>query len=202
MKEDARARRDAQIAEAAYALLAEKGYGGLSMLAVARRARASNETLYRWYGDKTGLFRALIARNAAQIATALDRGAADADDPLDILRDLGPRLLTMLLSDRAVALNRAAAADATDSLGAVLAEAGRGAILPRIQSLFTRLAASGVVRSPEEAAAVYVDLLIGDLQIRRATGAMAAPTSADIEIRARRAEHFVVTTFAPDPGTP
>ncbi len=39
MKDDARSRREDQIEQAAYGLLAEKGYGGTSMLSIAKRAR-------------------------------------------------------------------------------------------------------------------------------------------------------------------
>ncbi|MEQ8740678.1 MAG: helix-turn-helix domain-containing protein, partial [Hoeflea sp.] len=63
MREETRAARQAQIEQAAYEVLEEKGYAATSMLAIAKRARASNETLYNWYGDKTGLFRALVVRN-------------------------------------------------------------------------------------------------------------------------------------------
>ena len=70
MRDAARAERRAEIERAAYALLEENGYAGMSMLGVAKRARASNETLYRWYGNKQGLIKAMVARNAA-IALAL-----------------------------------------------------------------------------------------------------------------------------------
>ena len=67
-KKDARSE---QIEEAAYAVLAEKGFAGASMLSIAKRAKCSNETMYRWYGDKVGLFRALVTRNADRVASVL-----------------------------------------------------------------------------------------------------------------------------------
>lgn len=66
---DARAR---EIEVAAYILLEEQAFARVSMQAIARAARASNQTLYRWYGDKIGLFRALIVRNAAQVREVLE----------------------------------------------------------------------------------------------------------------------------------
>ncbi len=192
MGPDARDRREEEIARAAYDILAEKGLPGLSMLAVAKRAKASNETLYRWYGDKIGLFRALIARNAALVADRLDAGLDAGAPPRAVLQQAGPLLLEMLLSPRAIALNRAAAADASDSLGQVLAEAGRGAVFPRIVALFDRLVAEGLVAGPAEAAAaLWVDLLVGDWQIRCATGAMARPDTAACAARASRAEDLL-----------
>ncbi len=181
MGPDKREARETQIADAAYAILAEKGFLGLSMLAVAKRAKASNETLYRWYGDKTGLFRALIARNAGLVSARLD----EMDDVgLERLPELGEVLLSMLLSPRAVALNRAAAADASDELGRVLAEAGRGAVFPRLVTHFGAM--FGEARGAE-ATALWINLLVGDWQIRCATGAMERPDAAALRARATRA---------------
>ncbi|WP_323771107.1 TetR/AcrR family transcriptional regulator [Antarctobacter sp.] len=189
MRPENKAEREAQIAEAAYAVLAEKGFAGLSMLAVAKRAKASNETLYRWYGDKTGLFRALILRNAAQVTDRLDALPVARVS----LEDLGAALLDMLLSERAVALNRAAAADASNTLGPVLAEAGRGTVFPRLQAVFQQLDAAGSLRlQPAEAAALWVDLLVGDWQLRLVTAAMAAPDAAARAARVRRAAQGVL----------
>ncbi|WP_121634529.1 TetR/AcrR family transcriptional regulator [Tropicibacter alexandrii] len=184
MKADTRDLREAQIAEAAYALLSEKGFQGLSMLAVAKRAKASNETLYRWYGDKLGLFRALIARNVAEVGEALE--AADG------LEELGRQLLGMLLSPRAVALNRAAAADASNTLGAVLAQAGRGVVFPVLVARMSQEVAAGhLTGEPEALAGLWVDLLVGDWQIRCATGAMAIPGPEARWERAARAHHLL-----------
>lgn len=168
MRADTRDLREAQIAEAAYAILAEKGFQGVSMLAVAKRAKASNETLYRWYGDKLGLFRALIARNVAEVGESLEAA--------ETLEELGRQLLGLLLSPRAVALNRAAAADASNALGTVLAQAGRGEVFPVLVARMTAEVAAGrLTGEPQALAGLWVDLLVGDWQIRCATGAMAIP---------------------------
>ncbi|WP_237352646.1 TetR family transcriptional regulator [Rhizobium leguminosarum] len=42
------------------------------MLDIAKAAKASNETLYRWYGDKNGLFQTMVESNARATKTALD----------------------------------------------------------------------------------------------------------------------------------
>lgn len=189
MRAEAREERERQIAEAAYALLAEKGFGGVSMLAVAKRAKASNETLYRWYGDKPGLFRALIDRNAARVADQLEQAITEGQGDLVAL---GCALLEMLLSPQAIALNRAAASDASDSLGIVLAESGRGRVFPLIAALFQqRLGAGTAPATADKSAALWVDLLVGDWQIRCATGAMARPDTAARKARAERAATLI-----------
>lgn len=188
MRPENRAERERQIADAAYAVLAEKGFAGLSMLAVAKRAKASNETLYRWYGDKIGLFRALILRNADRVTLQLDDLPGRGSGGRMVLEPLGALLLDMLLSERAVALNRAAASDPSNALGQVLAEAGRGQVFPRLRAVFERLAEAGALRmAPEAAVALWVDLLVGDWQVRLVTGAMAPPDAAARVARVQRA---------------
>ncbi len=189
MREERRVKREAEIEEAAYELLVERGYQGMSMLAVAKRAQASNETLYKWYGDKTGLVSALVARNAAEVKALLE-GAIAAEAPLRAtLSQLGPLLLDLVLGDRAVALNQAAAADTTGALGAALSEAGRGTVIPLLVQVFERAHIWGEVgpSDPSESAALYLDVLIGDQQIRRVAGRASKPSSAAIDQRARGA---------------
>ena len=174
------------IEAAAYEVLAEKGYAGASMLSIAKRARASNETLYNWYGDKVGLFRTLITRNAEEARTLLEEGLAGDKPPLEVLEALGPVLLRLLVSERAVALNRAAAADSSGELAATLTRAGRETVLPLVERVFARAREEGVLGSlpPGEAAALYLDLLVGDMQIRRVLQAISEPADGDVAARA------------------
>lgn len=199
MRKDARTRREAEVAAAAYAVIEEKGYAGASMLTIARRARASNETLYNWYGDKQGLFRSLIERNTQDVRRLLETAAQDGAAPLEVLRQIGPKLLAMVLGERAIALNRAASADPTGELGRTLAEAGREAIAPRIGAILQAAHTRGDLRfdDPEEAVNTYVSLLVGDLQIRRATGAVPGPNEAEIATRAGRAMTQFLKLYGP-----
>ncbi|QFT58886.1 transcriptional regulator BetI [Sulfitobacter sp. THAF37] len=178
MREENKSLRQQQIETAAYALLEEKGYAGASMLAIAKKARASNETLYNWYGDKQGLFKALVTRNAAEVKSLLERELAAASEPMTTLAGFGPKLLELLLGDRAIALNRAAAADPTGELGAVISLAGRETVLPLVVQVLdaARLEGKLAFDQPEEAASLYMNLLVGDLQIRRVIGRVPAPT--------------------------
>lgn len=189
MRDDKKSIRQQQIETAAYALLEEKGYGGTSMLGIARQARASNETLYNWYGDKQGLFQALVARNAEEVKQHLEAALETDHDALSILRTLGPKLLTLLTGDRAVALNRAAAADSSGELGDTLSKAGREAVFPLLERVLVRAQKDGQLRfeNSGEAVGLYLDLLIGDLQIRRVIGRQPRPSVTFCHDRAMRA---------------
>jgi AcrR family transcriptional regulator len=194
MREDRRASRQSAIEQAAYRVLEEKGYAGTSMLAIARMAKASNETLYKWYGDKKGLFRALVVRNAAEVRDLLEAGIAEQRDPLKTLGLLGPKLLELLTGERAVALNRAAAADPTRELGAAISQAGRETIAPLIGKVFEDARTEGQLafQSTAEAVDLYLSLLVGDLQVRRIIGRAPQPAADAREKRAKRAlEHLV-----------
>ncbi|WP_407494177.1 TetR/AcrR family transcriptional regulator [Pseudooceanicola sp. MF1-13] len=195
MKQDKRARRAEEIEAAAYQVLEDKGFAGLTMLAVAKAARASNETLYRWYGDKQGLFAKLIEGNTSQVQQVLD-GVQGKSAP-DKLAALGPALLTMLLGPRAVALNRAAAADPSGELGKILSASGRATVGPWIAQVVTSGISAGDLpkADPTEFIETYFALLIGDTQIRRVTGAMAQPDSDWVQSRADTALRRTIALF-------
>ena len=172
MKDETRSERHRQIETAAYQVLEEKGFAGASMLSIARKAKASNETLYRWYGDKIGLFSALVERNAKDVKSSLEGHLEGEVDPMASLNAIAPELLTVLVSPRAIALNRAAAADASGALGAAITSSGRAMIAPLIAATLDRARDAGSLKFQDttDAVSLFLDLLVGDLQIRRAIG--------------------------------
>ena len=193
MRDENRSIRQDQIEQAAYAVLDAKGYGGASMLAIAKAAKASNETLYNWYGDKTGLFSALVRRNAAEVKALLQDQIAAGGDALDTLARVGPVLLQLVTSDRAVALNRAAAADPTGELGRVVAAEGRETVAPLIAQVIAQGREQGRLAFDDLTVAceTWLGLLIGDIQIRRVIGRMPQPAPEVLAARADAAlRHF------------
>ncbi len=199
MREEKRSIRRDQIEQAAYSVLGNKGYAGTSMLSIAKRARASNETLYKWYGDKLGLFRTLIERNAEDAKTLLETNLIEDVPPLDTLGTLGPKLLALLTSERAVALNRAAAADPTGELGAAISEAGRETVAPLIHRTLENARDENALSFTDsrEATELYLNLLVGDLQIRRVIGRQPEPDAGYIAKRSKMALVYFCRLFSP-----
>ncbi len=74
------------------------------------------------------------------------------------------------MSERAIALNRAAAADTSGELGKALAKGGRETVLPMI-----------------EAAELYINLLVGGVQVRRLISVIAPLNDVEITMRSDRA---------------
>lgn len=199
MKSENQAQRRREIEDAAYAVLAEKGYKATSMLAVARRASASNETLYRWYGNKQTLFAALVASNLEDVRAYLETVIADEVDPLKALGDLAPLLISLVTGEKAIALNRAAAADVyeTNSLGATIAEGGRQTVQPMVVALISAAMDKGDLASGnvKEVAETYISLVIGDLQVRRVIGVMPELDPPAIATRATAAFALFMRLF-------
>lgn len=206
MKTDSRDRRRDEIMDVAVEILAERGYRDTTMLEVARRAAASKETLYSWFASKAGLFEAVIRRNAEAVQAMLNRHLAD-DAPVDVvLAEFGSALLDLLLGDNAVAINRAAIAEARSdpTLAECLGRHGREATLPAFLRYLERQETLGALRidAPGEAAETFLGLLLGDLQVRRLLGLVPPLERAETEARASRAAHAFLWLYGerrPDP---
>jgi AcrR family transcriptional regulator len=77
---------EAAILDATAALIAESGYGALTMEAVAKRARAGKATLYRWWPTKAHLLLGLISR--AKGAMPPPRGAGLREELVAYMTDM------------------------------------------------------------------------------------------------------------------
>ena len=191
MKETHRVQRRDVILDAATAILREKGYRDTTMQDVARRVSASKETLYAWFGNKSGLFQAVIHRNADTVRTVLE-AHLDGDAPVEeALADVGRELARLLFGDGAVAINRAAISEARSEpvLARILVETGREATLPFFVRYLERCRGADLLDfdDPWEAAETFLGLLLGDLQVRRLLGVVDAPDARVIETRAKQA---------------
>lgn len=194
--------RREEILRVAVELLGELGYTRTTMLAVAKRASASKETLYAWFGNKQGLFTEVIGAQAARMNRGMEAALADGSEtPEAVLRRFGENLLTLLSSDASIAINRAAIAEApTDpGFGRVLAEHGRnrsGALVTRWlerERDAGRLAFADAGRAFE----AYVGLLVGDAQVRMLTGAIPPLGPDEIADRADMATALFMHLFGP-----
>jgi AcrR family transcriptional regulator len=166
------------------------------MLEVAKRAKASNETLYKWYGNKQGLFLSMVERSVAASRELLVSSLEGDQDLATILDTFGPQLLQMLTSQRTIVLNRAAAGDVHDTgmLGRTINEGGRDAILPILAQVFDRSEPKGM--TGYEAAELYLDILISDLQIRRVIGVLPMLSETEVKARSDRARDIVLKLIA------
>ncbi|MDF8263024.1 TetR/AcrR family transcriptional regulator [Luteipulveratus flavus] len=166
-----RAEREArrqEIVDAARAELVESGFDRLTMAAVARRAGASKETLYAWFGSREQLVAALIEDNAdasAERVAALLEGAA-AGDPHEVLTAYARGLLELLCGESSIALNRAAMT--SPELAATLLAGGRHRVGPLVEAYLARASTAGELDVPDPAEwfRLLYGLVVQDTQIR------------------------------------
>ncbi|MDY8110489.1 TetR/AcrR family transcriptional regulator C-terminal domain-containing protein [Fulvimarina sp. 2208YS6-2-32] len=153
-----------------------KGQRPLSMIAVARSASCSKETLYRWFGDRDGLLTATVRWQAAKVrGIELPNGPIDRAFLEDALTRFAKDWLRVLSGPTSVALNRLAIAEAgseTLDLGAIVLRNGPAEMARRIAPLFVAARASGLVRYSDDgnAFSTFFGLVVGDLQIRLLLG--------------------------------
>ncbi|OYN87641.1 TetR/AcrR family transcriptional regulator [Parenemella sanctibonifatiensis] len=74
----AAARTAQQVLAAASELFGDRGYAGVSLGDVARRARVTRGAVYHHFGDKAGLFSAVATALQTQVATAVVSAAEGA----------------------------------------------------------------------------------------------------------------------------
>ncbi|MBD3788499.1 MAG: TetR/AcrR family transcriptional regulator [Sphingomonadales bacterium] len=192
--------RRREIEAAAFELLAEKGYRSTSMLQIAKRAAASNQTLYAWYGNKQTLFQSLIEDNARAVKAHLSEALIGQSDALAALRALGPLLLTYTTGAKAIIMNRAAIADATETglLGAAIDTAARQEMIAMITGIMTQLVAAGrfgADTDPSVATETYVSLLFGEVPLQQAMGRLGPLDAATIAARSDRALNLTLRLF-------
>ena len=195
------AERREELLKVTLAVLAERGYRGASMREIAKRARASKETLYAWFGDKRGLFEELVRWQAegvdAALAPSLER---DAENPSEVLRGFAVELQRLLLGDRAVVINRAAISEApTDpTFARALAAKGRDSIVPKLEQYLEEQRERELLEFESAGSAVdaLIGLVIGDQQVRRLLGVLPMPGPGRIEARAEWAVGEFLTLFA------
>ncbi len=75
-----RKKREQAILDAAESLFSEYGYAAVNVDEIATRADAGVATIYKYFGNKTGLIRELFRPEIEQLRVAGERVLADPDD--------------------------------------------------------------------------------------------------------------------------
>lgn len=172
---DAVSPRQREVLDAVLALLVE-GRETLTMTAVARRARCSKETLYKWFGDRDGLLAATVRWQASRVrAGNFDRQRLDAAMLQESLERFAANWLAVISSRTSIALNRVAVAHAgsgRSNLGAIVLANGRFAIGERLKPLLEAGRDVGLLAFDDTEAAfrTFFGLVGRDVQIRLLLG--------------------------------
>lgn len=150
------------IREAALRLLAERGYTGLTIEAVARRAGVNKTTIYRWWPSKAALLRAALLDGALLDVEVPDTGSLRGD--LVALADQVVGLLTGPGTESVVRAMTSGSGAPDDEL-ALLARDFFADRFSREQPVFSRAAGRGELR-PGVDPMLLLDLMAGAVWVR------------------------------------
>lgn len=188
-----------------------RGFGAVSMDAIARQASVSKATVYAYFAGKEELFGAVIGRECEDRFAGFTAQELDPRDVAASLFVLGRRFLELILSPDAIALHRIILGEVTrfPMLGAVFWHAGPERNLVQIEAFMRRAAAAGTLALADTrlAAEQFVGLVRGEIQLRHLLQLDAATDERVI----RPAVEAAVVTFlrafrparqAPQPQSP
>jgi len=102
----------AQILSGAAAVFAADGYEGASMARIASVAGVSKGTLYNYFDSKAALFTAYVEETCDRNLARVFDSAGHDGDPAAVLRDIGKRMVQMLLSAAGLTIYRVVIAEA------------------------------------------------------------------------------------------
>ncbi len=194
----AKEERRREILDAAFEEFSTKGYAGASMGAIARRARASKETLYAWFENKETLLNILFA---TRLDGMTSRAAAAAEqDPsaaniLPIVAEDTIRFMLMI-EPLSQAMGLAQAGDRTLKLLGETIDAER----QRFVNYLLRRRDEGEIAfddDPLELASLFVAMAEGEWSQRLATGRIDHLTDDLIQDHARRVTRIFLKGIAP-----
>jgi TetR/AcrR family transcriptional regulator, mexJK operon transcriptional repressor len=160
--------RENEILTAALSVFLRSGYGASTVDELAAAAQVTKRTLYTYYGDKAGLFAAMVTQLAA--AVSLDAASHDT------LETLAARIVSRVHSDELVGLHRLVIAESTrfPELAQILHSSGDARHIARLAEHIR--AERGPASEP--LAEPLFSLLLGEKHRRRLLGIDPAPTPA------------------------
>ena len=181
-------------------LLGEQGVDGATMSAIAARVKMSKETLYSIYGSKESLFADLVSLNSLRLNEEIVESLSDHHGERTLVPDMlarfGEKLLALLTSHDSIVLNRVAIAalPLNSQFSLILTEKGRETTLPLLKKMIAQASTRGELplKIPENAAELFIGLLMGELQIKRLLGVEEAPDELSIQRRAQKTVELFV----------
>ncbi|MEU1341293.1 TetR/AcrR family transcriptional regulator [Streptomyces sp. NPDC005827] len=172
------------IVRAAGELFIVRGYSGVSMDDVLAVVGGSKGTLYRYFSDKSALFRAAVESLCDEWSDPLHAFSPSGRSLCDTLVALGEHFASIVLTPQAIALHRLVTAEAgrIPGIGDAFFEHGPGAGYAVLGRSLRQAYDDGLieVEDPVRAAAQLYQAMLGDAQMRLLTGAPYKLTEAEV----------------------
>jgi AcrR family transcriptional regulator len=175
----------AQILSGAAEVFAADGYEGASMARIAAVAGVSKGTLYNYFDSKAALFTAYVGETCNRSLARVFDSAGHDGDPAAVLRDIGTRMLQMMLSDAGLAMYRVVIAEAAKfpDLARAFFEAGPARAIGFMADWLAEETRRGrlSVADPAFAAEQFLNLCQTHLVLRRRLAMLGDPPEHEID---------------------
>lgn len=195
----AKRERRGEILDAAFLEFSENGYSGASMEAIARRARASKETLYGWFENKENLFHALFESRLEGMESHVNAAAEVDPSPTNVLPVIADDAIRLMLAIEP--LSRAMRVGEPNDRSSRL----MGQTISRERKKFVdyilHCRERGLLAfddDPFEIASLFVAMALGEWRLRLGTGMLDELTDRMIEEHAQRVTRVFLKGLAPE----
>jgi len=163
-------RRRAMI-EAAYSLFTEKGYASVSVDEIIRISKGSKSSLYKFFGNKEGILKAVIESLAEEFLREIPLEFPSAKNARETLNRVGMVFADLALSDNAINQHRHAVshARAFPDLAKLWYESGPKKTMDGFADFLEKETAAGRLRiaDPARAAWFFLGMIIFHDNMRR-----------------------------------
>lgn len=177
-----RDKRRRAILDAAQTLFLEKGYGATTLGDIVALSGGSLATLYELFGSKPGLLVAIVTERCSIVSPLIECVTHAGVEPREGLHFIACRLIEQLSDDASIALLRIVAAETPrlPEIGQLFYDAGPRTAQRTMARYLAGHAAQGTlsIDDPEEAAAMFFSMLVGDRHLRLLCGLPAGEDGA------------------------
>ena len=184
-------KRRARLLQAARQVFLERGFEGATLDQVIAVSGGSRATLYEQFGDKEGLFAAIVGEICDDIQLPLAGGLGSDPDPGTVLQAFALRFMTRLMDAESLALYRLVIAESRrlPGLGERVFAAGPERSARALADYLRLQSRAGKmrVRDPDLSVRVFLEMIKSDLHTRALFRAGPLPTARDIEATVRTA---------------
>ncbi|MGR9115268.1 MAG: TetR/AcrR family transcriptional regulator [Gammaproteobacteria bacterium] len=175
-----------RVLDSALALFLENGYGNLSMEAVARDAHVSMRTIYSHFGNKAGLFGAVIRRCSDQFVDSLP----ELGEPQEALLAFARQFITRITRPDVVRIRTILIGESLrfPELASQFYEQGPQRTLDKLTTFFAKHQQSGYFGNvdPQKLADHFLSCLRNERFHKLQLGLAPPPEDAEIEVWVRQ----------------
>jgi AcrR family transcriptional regulator len=191
--------RRREILEAAFQEFSKNGYAGASMAAIARRASASKETLYAWFGNKETLLNTLFASRLEGMASHVGEAARGDPSPANVLPLIAKDVIRLMLATAPLS-QALGGGEASEKVLRMMGETIREQRVGFVDYLLRCRAEDYIAfdDDPFELASLFVAMAEGEWGLRLGTGLLDELTDAMIEEHAQRVTRMFLRGLAPE----